>query len=703
MSFRPLRGRGAGAPLLAAFSLVSFVDPTLAADDSKLRWTPEEVVVTARRESPYVATDASTLRTGVPILATPQSVQVLTRELLDDQENNTLDEALGNVSGVIPSLAAEALLANPIVRGFESEIFVDGLIGYGDTAVGGPGSLWNVERVEVAKGPTSTLFGGGIGAPVGGLINLVSKTPQRASFTKLRVRGGSFNTYAGAIDANLPRSDSLGVRLVGEYQNAEDNIDAVTIERLLLAPSLRWQPRAGTELRGRVTYSRVEQLEYVGLPAFLKDEPLIDPERFTSSTSAPRSRVENLNLDLGLTQRFTPTMNGTLRVKRFSNSFDEYSTSPFLALFPCAGTVCPQLQGTLPVDVDEWTVDASLSAQISGGSVSHTLLAGVQWDRVDYDGATGFDFENIRLFDYADRAADLPFAIPPIDTVVRNRYETVAAYMQDQIAIGERLHLLASVRFSRLRLQEIEGGASNDETYSEIDPRIGVSYGLTEGLSVFAGYATGSRLSIFFNGANSPKPERSRSAEAGIKFALLSFGLTGTIAAYQSTRTNVPTPDPTTFFTSIQTGEQRARGAELDVIYEPTRAFSLLASYGYTDADVRRDTVVPVGSRLPRVPTNRGRLATRYRFLGGSLSGLELGAGVMASSAAVMTLPNALQSDAYTVFDAQASYDFGSLELGLRLDNLFDRKYFLPYQYFTQDAVRPGNRRSAFLTISIDF
>lgn len=476
----------------------------------------------------------------------------------------------------------------------------------------------------------------------------------------------------------------------------------MSIDRLLIAPSFRWRPPEGTELLARVTYSRVEQLEYVGLPAFLKNDPRVDRERFTSSTNAPRSKIDNLTVDVGLTQRLAPDVDATLRVKRFSNSFDEYSTSPFLAFFPCAGTVCPQLRGTLPVDVDEWTVDASVTAKFTTGGIAHTLLGGVQWDRVDYDGATGFDFVNIGLFDYADPAADLPFAVPALNQIVKNRYGTVAAYLQDQLTVG-RVHLLGSVRFSRLRLDEIEGGAGNDETYSEFNPRIGVSVDVTDGVSLFAGYSTGSRLSLFFNGTNSPKPERSRGAEAGVKFGMAELGLSGTIAAYQSTRTNVPTPDPTTFFTSIQTGEQRARGVELDLIYEPTPALSLLASYGYTDAEVRRDTVVPVGSKLPRVPEHRGRLAARYRWASGPLQGLALGAGATTSAAAVMTLPNGLKSDPYTVFDAQASYELGRVRLGLRLDNLFDRDYFIAYQYFAQDVVRPGNRRSAFLTVGFEF
>lgn len=694
--------------LFAGGALFAISAPAIAqvsdADRSDT-WTPQEIIVTGQRNDGYVTPDASTLRTSVPILETPQSVQVLTRQLLKDQELITLDEALQNVSGVVPSLASEALLANPIVRGFEAEIFNDGLIGYGDTAVSDPGSLWHVERVEVAKGPTSTLFGGGTGAPVGGLINQVTKTANGKQAFEFQLRGGSFETYAVAGDANVPLSDAVAVRLVGEYQSAGDYIDKVDIDRVLILPSIRIVPADGTELVAKLNYSRVKQLEYAGLPAFLKDNPAIKRDRFTGATDAPRSDIENVSIDFGVTQKLTEGITANIRARRYESDFTEYSTSPFFAFFPCSGTTCPIVNGILPAKVGEWTIDGSVTAEFKTGSIEHVLLAGAQYDATDYRAGIAFDFVNIFPFDYANPASDFSYIEPTVPAASRlaNNYRTLGFYVQDQLTIADRLHILASLRYSKLRIDEVLGGAGNDETYHEVDPRIGASFDVIEGVSLFAGYATGSRLSIFFNGTNSPLPERSESAEAGVKFGLTDIGLSGTIAAYRITRTNVPTPDPTTFFTSIQTGKQRSEGVELDLIYEPSKAVSLLGSYAFTDAEVVADTVIPPGARLARVPKHRARIAARYRFLSGAVKGLELGAGMTAASRAFITLPNGLTSDSYAVFDAQASYQWGPARLGLRVDNLFNNRYFLPYQYFAQDVVRPGNPRSAYLTLNFGF
>lgn len=698
------------AALLAATSLTTPAFAQEQAPETEAGtggWTPGNITVIGTRGN-YTIDEASVTRTPVPLNEVPQSIQVITGELIEDQELVTLDEALRNVSGVTPSLPSEIVLTNPIVRGFEAEIFTDGLIGYGDTAVIDPGSLWNVERIEVAKGPTSTLFGGGIGSPVGGLINLVSKTANGKTFLDGRLRAGSFETYSIAADAGAAIGDSLSARVVAEYQSSEDNIDVVEVERLLIAPSVRFAPSEDTEIVGRFTYTRIAQLEYAGLPAIFIDNPRIDPERFTGATNAPDTEVENLTAQIEWTQRLGDGLTFNLRGRRYENDFREFASSPFLAFFPCGAdsglndTSCPQIRGQLPASVDEWTVDGSLMAELATGEIDHVILVGVQWDRADYDAATGFDFTPFVL-DYAVPGSDFDFLpVPALNTFVSNRYETFAIYAQDQLNIADRVHVLASLRYSELGLAEIAGGAGTEETYREWDPRVGVTVDVTDGISLFAGYATGSRLSIFFTGTEPPLPERSESYEAGIKFGLDTVGLSGTVAAYRIDRTNVPTPDPTTFFTSIQTGEQRSEGVEADLIYEPSRAFSLLASYAYTDARVTADTVIPVGSRLPRVPDHRGRIAARYRFIDGGMKGLELGAGLTAASDSVITLPNGAEVDGYVVADAQASYTLGGIRIGLRVDNLFGADYFVPYQYFAQDVVRPGNPRSAFVTVGFE-
>lgn len=668
-------------------------------------WTASNtIVVTARRDA-YAIDVASVTRTPVPLMEVPQSIQVLTDTLIREQEINTLDEALRNISGVIPSLSSELVLANPIVRGFEAELFTDGLLGYADTAVTDPASMIAVERVEVAKGASSTLFGGGTGAPVGGLINIVSKTAEPGTKFSVRARAGSFDTLQIGGDANVQLDDNLSVRLIAEYQDSKDAIDAVDIERFYMNASVRAVLPTETEVIARFTHSRIEQLEYAGLPAAVVNLPDVDPFRFSGATNAPPTIVENLSVDLSLSQPINDTLTFDFRARRYENDFREFATTTFTNFFPGTGSIFPLISAQLPATVDEWTLDASLTAIFDTGPINHTLLVGAQYDATNYEAATGFNLVPLGLFDYADPASDLDFgAIPTLNNFVDNAYRTTAFYAQDQLSLFDRLHILASVRYSELRLRELLGGNSNRETYREWDPRIGATFDILDGLAVFGGYAEGSRLSIFFNNPDDlPKPERARNYEAGIKFGWTNIGLSGTLAWFDSTRSNVPTPDPESLSSSIQTGEQRSEGFEADLIWEPNDNWSFLASYAYTNARVTFDTVIPSGDKLPRVPEHAGRFAARYRFNGGALEGLAVGAGLTAASSAELTLPNSVRSDSYAIFDAQASYTIGPARLGFRIDNIFDERYFMPYQYLAQAVVRPGNPSSAFMTLGFDF
>ncbi|MEM9383698.1 MAG: TonB-dependent siderophore receptor [Pseudomonadota bacterium] len=724
MNALPLRGMGEGSTtiaralrpiclLAAALVTTSVLLPhtghTQPTDDAS--WQLEEVLVIGDADDTYQSDGASVLRSDVPLIDWPQSVQVLNRTLLDEQRLTTLTEALVNVSGVIPNNEQETVLVNPFIRGLEAEIYLDGLIGYGDTAVIDPSSLAIVERVEVAKGPTSTLFGGGVGAPTGGLINLVTKTPRDEAFRDLSLRGGSFDTLAAAADLNQPLSDSVGVRFAGEYFQSDDMIDAVEIERLTLNPSLRWAPGEDTTVLVRGVYNRIEQIEYTGLPAEVIDLPGVDPRQFSGAINGPPTEITNSSVHLSVDHSFSSSLSVQAQVRRFENEFDEFSSFPFLGFFPIEGTAVPIIRGQLPVDTTEWTGDVSLAWRTRTGGVEHNVLVGITVDATDYAAGSGFDFTPIGVLDYASGVNTLDFgAIPELNAFNENEYRTQAFYLQDQLLIGERWRLLASARVSRYGLEELVGGSGVDETYTEVDPRVGITFKATEAVSLFAGFATGSRIVPFFAGVNAapPVPETSESYEMGVKFAFEK--LSGTIAAFILDRENIPITDLTDpFFGSTQEGAQRSEGVEFDLVYEPIPQLSILASGAYIDARNQTDivsfgTIFAEGNELSRVPHTSARLAARYRVTQGALRGLGVGLGVTYADEAPLTDANDFFSDEYTVLDMQADYAItDNITLSANVINLFDREYFKPYQYLLQPVARLGQERSAFINLGVSF
>ncbi|MEM6453964.1 MAG: TonB-dependent receptor [Acidobacteriota bacterium] len=680
-------------------------DAPRAADDDRVFEDDIEVAAPADDDGWIARASESATRTTTPIHELPQSVQVVTQRLLEDQQIRTLDEALVNVSGVQPARPEEQLLQQPIVRGFPAEVYVDGLQAFGLTPVVDAGSMVHVERVEVLKGPNSTLFGGGIGAPLGGVINVVNKRPLPTAHQRVGVQLGEFDTYGAFFDLNQPLGRRVAVRVTGAFEDADSAIDAVTSRKRSLVATLAARLGRATALRVRAQLSEVDNLEYVGLPAAiaLDDRFGIDPFRFSGATDAPLTEIDNLLVTARLDHRFSAALKGVVEARYYDSHFDEFSSFPFFAFFPpdpAQPTVYTLIRGQLPTEVAQHTLSGRLTWTLGEGRrVQHRLLVGVEVDDTDYDVASGFDFNPIGQIDYADPDADLPFGpIPTLNNVQSDTYETIAFTVQDQIAIGDRVDLLAGLRVTRLG---VEQRPSFDETYDEVTPRLGVSVDVGRGLRAFAGYAEGFRAVLFFFGANAtpPEPEGAEHLEIGLKLDRPDLGLQGTLALYDLTRFNVATPDPNVPFAQVQTGEQRSRGVELDLAWSPSKAWSLRLAYAYADAEIVDDNALPIGDRLPRVPEHSGRVALRYQVQTGPLTGLGVGLGLRATSARDITLPNIDRVDGDALADLQLHYARGSLQLGLSVINLTDEAFYEPYQYLAQSVVIPTRPRTLTATL----
>ncbi len=668
-------------------------------------WLSEVVVTGARGR--YSAPDADTAtRTDTPLIDVPQSVQVVTRTLIEEQDARTLADALVNVSGVTPTRPEEALFASPIVRGFPAEIYRDGLpiYGAGQTA-DDPTSLVDAERVEVVKGPTSTLYGGGVGSPLGGLINVESKRPQAQTGGFVAVRGGSFSTFDPYGDLNVAPAPGIAARITGEYQTNGSWIDRVRGDRWSVQPSVSFQLGPRTELLVQGGYERRSQLEYSGLPADQALAGRLDRDAFPGATTGqPRTTVDNRLATVELRHAFSDDLRLTVTGRYYDSRIRDNGSFVYPDLYPpdpATPTRYSILTIDLPTRVKEGTFDADLLAKFDLLGGRHELLAGVDYDHTSFVGDLGFDGAPIGVLDLARPGGALPFGAPPaVDVTQTDRYETLAGYLQDQATYG-RLHLTGSLRLTRLAFREREQGT--DRTYSRVSPRVGATFDLVPGAALYAGYATGFRAAFAFVGLQPPRPETSRNYEGGLKLAAKGLGLSGTVAVFEQTRNNVATPDPANPLFSIQTGEQRARGVEADLIWEPAPAFSLLANYAFTDAQVTRDAAVPVGDRLPRVPRNGGRVAARYRLLNGTAKGLSFGAGVTAYDRRELTLPNTVSVPGHALVDAQAAYDFGRYTIQVSAVNLGGRRSFETYEYLAFPVVIPTQPRSAYLTLKARF
>jgi len=689
------------APAIAASSAGS----ATAATDNASTTTPQTVVIKAAREG-YAAADAgSATRTATPLIETPQSVAVLTRSLLDDQDARTLTDALVSVSGVVPTQPEEALLIAPIIRGFPAETYLDGLpIFGGNQQAFNPAGLVGVERIEVLKGPSASLYGGGLGSPLGGLINVESERPEIGKTGGyVALRAGSFSTVDPYGDLNISLGDKVAVRLAGEYQHNDSWIAKVHGARAFFQPSVLFKIDPQTDLLVSGQINHTDQLEYSGLPAAQALAGQLDRNAFPGAPNGqPLTKIDNR---LGTTE-LRHTFADGLRLDASARYYD--STVPENGSFilpslqapdPATPTTYPIFPLSMTIATREAALDANLSAPIDVLGGRHEWLAGVSYDHTHFYSGMGFDGTTVGSIDLANPTYDLSFgAGTPINLTQTDRYRTIAAYVQDQATYGA-LHLTGSLRLTDLEFQELE--EATDKTYHHVSPRIGANFDLVPGVALYAGYATAFRAPFGFVGSETPKPETSRNVEGGLKLGAKSLGLSGTLAVFDQTRDNVATPDPNNPLLSIQTGQQRARGFETDLTWEPVPAFSLLGNYAYTDATVTKDNAIPVGDKLPRVPRNSGRIAARYRVLDGTAQGLSFGAGVTAVGRRELTLPNTVSVPGMATVDAQTAYDFGRYTIEVSGANLTGRRAFDAYQYFGFPVVMPTQPRSGYVTLKI--
>jgi iron complex outermembrane receptor protein len=699
-------------PIARAQSLTANDDQPNRKDSQQApSWTPAQIVITASHDKYTTSETAAATRTDTPVIEIPQSVQTLTRSLLDEQDRRTLGDALVNVSGVVPTRSEEQLLIPPLVRGFPSEVYVDGLPIYaGNQQAFDPTSLVGVDRLDVLKGPSATLYGGGLGTPLGGVINIETEGPNDKLGGFVAMRAGSFSTWDPYLDVNVPLAPGIDARVAAEYQSNQSWIDQLHGRRAFLQPGLSFQIDPQTYLLLQGQFNRRSQLEYSGLPAAQALAGQIDRNAFPGSPlGQPLTSNDNGMQQATLIHDFSDDLKLTVSSRYYDSTIREFGSfidpdiSPADAATP---TVYPIIPITMITDTNEVTFDANLlaKAKLLGGS--HAFLTGFDYDWTRFSSDMGLFVDNTPdgTIDLASPRYNAVYSPQvPVNYLQTDHYRTIALYAQDQATYG-RLHLTAALRYTQLDFQEVSNiGVANNSTYHHVSPRVGATFDVAPGVALFAGDATAFRAAFGFIGAAVPKPESSHNVEGGLKLALPGTGLSGTIAVFDQTHDNVATADPNNVGFSIQTGKQEARGEELDLVWEPTRALSLLANYAHTDAKVVADNTIPAGSELPRVPSNSGRIAARYRVLDGSAKGLSFGAGVTAVGARQLTLPNTVTVPGYAVIDAQAAYDVGRYTIEASVVNLGGRQAFDTYQYFANPLVMPTQPRSAFVTLKTKF
>lgn len=658
-----------------------------------------EVSITSRAErgdgpvEGYQATrSVSATRTDTPIREIPQSISVVPQAVLQDIAAVRLDAALDYAGGIARgNNFGGQTLYEVNIRGFATGEYYRNGFPLNRGYQGSPDTA-GIERVEVLRGPSSLLYGRG---DPGGTLNLVSKQPVTEGFAEFGSLFSSRGLLRGTIDAGGPlRADgTVTYRLNGAVESGGSFRDNVESGRKYLAPSVSWQASPDTTFTVEGEFLRNDRTFDRGVVASGNRPGVVPRGRFLGEPG-----VGDIHNTSGLGQfRFDHRISNdwTLRggVQYFGGTLEGSAVEPS-SLLANGRTLRRELRYR---DFNWSDVDAQLNlvGHFTTGPFSHTLLAGIEYEHYTNREVLNRSNPSVSPFAIDIRSPVYGQALPALTrrSSTLERSDTVAGYVQDQVAITDRLKILAGVRvehFDQSFTQRVTG-VSSPQTQTAATPRVGLIYDLTPEVSTYASYARSFRPNRGgdING-QAFAPEEGEAYEVGAKFDLLQGRLSATAALFHITRENVLTANPADTAFSIAAGEVRSRGFDLTLAGNITPGWRVIGGYAYIDAAVTRDNTIRPGSRLLNVPKHAGSLLNVYEFQDGRFRGLGLGAGVnVVGSRAGDTTGSGFRLPYYATVDLLAYYKVNDrVRLNLNVNNVFDKGYY--ERSFSNVWIAPG-------------
>jgi iron complex outermembrane recepter protein len=642
----------------------------------------EELVITGEQETGGYRVPGATVgtKTDIPIQNVPQAIQVIPRQVLEDQQILRLEDALRNATGASQgSQSSRSVFNTVIIRGFETRnILRNGL--RDDTNITVGSDLENIERIEILRGPASVLYGRG---GIGGTVNLTTKQPLSQPFYEVEGSVGNFSAYRGAIDFSGPlnRDRTLLYRLNASAQRSDTFVDFTEIERYFVAPAFSWQIGSNTNLAIDAEFLQFRQPNDQGLPALgtvlpnrngeLPHDLLVgEPELTPRERRVVRAgyRVEHKFSD---NWRIQNAFRGS-----FQNILDE--TLVFSrTLRPNQRTLDRRITEVVSAVKESYILDTNVVGNFRTGSIQHQVLLGFDLFRENDRGI--FRFRNIAPLDLFNPVYGAPIGNITASFNDITTTDALGIYVQDQISLTNNLDILLGGRFDLVeqRFKDYLDSANNTTAQDDaFSPRIGVVYRPVEPISLYASFSRAFQPVGGLDADRQPfQPERGTQYEIGIK-ADLNRKLFATLALYQLTRSNVLTPDLDNPGFNLQTGEQRSRGVEFDITGTILPGWNVIATYAYTDAEITSDNRFREGNRLANVSPHAASLWTTYEIQKGELQGLGFGLGLFIVGDRQGDLANTFTLPGYVRTDAALFYRREQFRAALNIKNLFDNQFF---------------------------
>jgi len=665
------------------------------------------LIIVTGRAAGYKAEDIATAtKTDTPLLDVPQSVSVMTRARIEDQALHSMGEVLRYVPGVTVG-QGEGNRDQIVLRGQGSsaDFFLDGL----RDDVQYYRSLYNIERVEVLKGPFALTFGRG---GSGGVINRVQKVPH-ADGWKGSVNGSvnSFGARDVGVDINAPISGTAAFRLNGFYEDLANHRDFYEGRRYAVNPYLgvalgNWQLG--------LSYEYVNDLRKAdrGVPSVATgagqpNRPLANNrDTFIGSPSANETGFEahiaKLRLDGQLASHLkaSATMLYGDYNKFYANVFPNGAASSDTGLVALS-SYRDETQRR------NFIAQGNLVWDFALGFSEHKVLLGAEYADQRSDSARRGGTLSTGTFDLT-RASDLPAVTwGALTRANYSKVEVVSAYAQDQISLGRHVDLVLGLRYDRFALSGIDkvgppAGRLFARTDEKLSPRLGLIIKPQENMSLYASYSrsflprSGDQFLSLTVAQSNLDPENYTNYELGAKWDIAK-SLSATVAVFRLDRANATTPDPANVANTINIGTTRTKGAEVALTGKILPGWQASAAYTYQDAHLGGNDAV----RLSQVPEHQLAIWNRYDVS----PKLGFGLGVVHQSsmyAAIRTVATTTLLPAFTRVDGGVYFKpHPAWQVQLNVENLFNVTYFPDAN--SNNNISTGAPRNARMTVRLGF
>lgn len=684
-----LRGTGLTYRFTGA-SRVSIVDPSASGsagggEPGDIQLDTVDVVGADGGTVGYVATRSTAgTKTDTPLIETPQSVSVVTRQELDDRNVQTLTEAVNYTPGVRTGQSGfDPRYDVFTIRGFDTTyngIYRDGLRLPGSNMSVFKVEPYGVESVTVLRGPSSALYG--LGSP-GGVVDITSKRPTEKAFGEIEVQGGNYDWLQGQFDIGGPldKEGQVLYRLTGLMRDAgsPNTLGGGVNDMNFIAPALTFKPNDQTKITILGEYQKSETP--ASLPFYAWDGT--GSESFSRSPGDYNSqRQDQYRIGYLAEHQFNDIF--TVRQNlRYGNANTSVRYTGVSSVDP-ATNIASRYTGYVHDQLDSFVVDTQVQADFATGPVAHKLLVGLDYSYLLLDGGIGFG----TAADY-DLTWGVPLGVtvdPPINSSrYRQRQSQVGLYVQEQARIDRVIVTLTGRQdWLDVKDDDLLNSTTQNIDNSEFSGRVGLTYLFDNGIAPYVSYSTSfaPNLGVDING-NPFAPTTSKQIEGGVKYVPPGFDGYFTASVFQITQENGLVTDETNPLYQVQTGKVRARGFELEAVANLGAGLKVRGAYTYLDLTNVAGDPTTLGLTPSGQPENSFAVWADYQFQPGTvLAGLGVGAGVRYTGATWGDALNTFENDAYTLVDAKLSYDFQYLDprmkglsLQVNAQNLLDEEY----------------------------